>query len=397
MYNNRYEELYHHGIKGQQWGVRRYQNKDGSLTPEGYLHYGRNPRNVKGLDKMSGTTDSKLIYDYDTEIKDKFKKSGIEASDAKMKAQYTKNCKYLDTVNKLQNGEKLTAAEEKMVGKPDNSTYANQELEKVKEIFDAKATAEEKKLYDYYFPDELDRKNAIARDEWITLNQKMYYSKLYNMHYGPSEQYDSRDKQIEMANAFDAMEGYTENCPFNTLANELKSRGIKATAGCANNTATGGGLSAYDCKKIFGYNDFALSASRNGSTKKKPFVGIDPDNSNLIRLNCENIYEYKSLNDKSFKKVKKQIENFANNTGIPNARFAVMLRGHITNAYTDENGKLFIREGQTNQNMDIVSYMSRSYGGAVLMRTDNAKIDTEHLKKITKPQKGDHNNVIFLG
>ena len=27
--------LYHHGIKGQRWGVRRYQNPDGSLTNAG--------------------------------------------------------------------------------------------------------------------------------------------------------------------------------------------------------------------------------------------------------------------------------------------------------------------------------------------------------------------------
>lgn len=37
LYGN---ELYHFGVKGQKWGERQYQYEDGSLTPEGRIHYG---------------------------------------------------------------------------------------------------------------------------------------------------------------------------------------------------------------------------------------------------------------------------------------------------------------------------------------------------------------------
>ena len=53
MVNFRYpysNELYHHGIKGQKWGVRRFQNKDGSLTKAGrdkYQKFGF--RNIKAI------------------------------------------------------------------------------------------------------------------------------------------------------------------------------------------------------------------------------------------------------------------------------------------------------------------------------------------------------------
>lgn len=51
------EEIYlaHHGIKGQKWGIRRYQNPDGSLTSEGKARYGEAlVKNDKGFtDKLS--------------------------------------------------------------------------------------------------------------------------------------------------------------------------------------------------------------------------------------------------------------------------------------------------------------------------------------------------------
>lgn len=50
--------LQHHGIKGMRWGVRRYQNRDGSLTPSGKKRYDQDVRENNAKKK-----DNRIIID----------------------------------------------------------------------------------------------------------------------------------------------------------------------------------------------------------------------------------------------------------------------------------------------------------------------------------------------
>lgn len=52
-------ELYHYGVKGQKWGVRRYQYTDGSLTPAGKKRYNNNSQS-EAAQRISRIMNSKV-------------------------------------------------------------------------------------------------------------------------------------------------------------------------------------------------------------------------------------------------------------------------------------------------------------------------------------------------
>ena len=131
--NNVYLE--HHGVKGQKWGIRRYQRKDGSLTVMGKVRYRTDKEfktNVNRQRAAEKARQARLAKKQHESDKERVVKSGSASELLKYKGELTPQ-EMTSTWNRLQWEQNITgSAAKESVGK----SRVNKAIEKIGDITD---------------------------------------------------------------------------------------------------------------------------------------------------------------------------------------------------------------------------------------------------------------------
>ena len=153
-------ELMHYGIKGQKWGVRRYQNKDGSLTAAGKNRY----------DALTSAADkAKRFSDMARKDSERFNKKAEDAKSAQISdSQYKKAMREL--FGNYANDAKYVETEAKNMGYYNSRQMAKEHLGIGKEGYEVyKAFANRaKKAADFY----QDLSDSYKNADISSLNKK---------------------------------------------------------------------------------------------------------------------------------------------------------------------------------------------------------------------------------
>ena len=197
--------LLHYGIKGQKHGVRRWQYQDGSLTPEGYPHYGyKGPRKAAIALSNAGKSIAKSYRSL--KVNNAWRDAARAAEDRNDAKSDLESSKW----NKAAAGQRYVDASDaynasaKKMDKINNSAYAkligysgrthrktNEQLQRNKEQFDiasreyenAKIDTKTKKLIYQQYSDVADYKNSVANTQTQNVINR-YGEQSYNELYG---------------------------------------------------------------------------------------------------------------------------------------------------------------------------------------------------------------------
>lgn len=186
--------LIHYGIQGQKWGVRRFQNEDGSLTPEGREHYGYGSKrdNEKLFEQVNKTSK------YSKSAEDSVIKKSYSSRDVRRYNNKIANIRYKrDSILKKASKNKAiqeAMKDEKLVKAYDK--WLKTETKYTEPDFD---TILQKVSNKYLKPGEYATQDTDAKKYYKIMNEA---DKQYNKEYKKFEQLYKKDPSVLAFNEY---------------------------------------------------------------------------------------------------------------------------------------------------------------------------------------------------